>query len=46
MFDKAIVRCAKVNISSGDPMAGLELAAEDLIHLANPIIAPIAELKE
>ena len=25
-FDEAIAQCAKVNISSGDPMAGLELA--------------------
>jgi prolyl-tRNA editing enzyme YbaK/EbsC (Cys-tRNA(Pro) deacylase) len=44
-FDDAIARCTKVNISSGDPMAGLELAASDLIYLSNAIIAPIAESK-
>jgi prolyl-tRNA editing enzyme YbaK/EbsC (Cys-tRNA(Pro) deacylase) len=43
VFDDAIARCTKVNISSGDPMAGLELAAADLIHLCKPIIAPIAD---
>jgi prolyl-tRNA editing enzyme YbaK/EbsC (Cys-tRNA(Pro) deacylase) len=42
VFDEAFARCANVNISSGDPMAGLELAASDLIRLCNPIIAPIA----
>jgi prolyl-tRNA editing enzyme YbaK/EbsC (Cys-tRNA(Pro) deacylase) len=42
VFDDAIARCTKVNISSGDPMAGLELAASDLIRLSNPIIAAIA----
>ncbi len=43
IFDEAIVRCAKVNISSGDPMAGLELTASDLIRLSNALIAPIAD---
>ena len=42
VFDEAIPRCTKVNISSGDPMAGLELATSDLIRLSNPIIASIA----
>jgi prolyl-tRNA editing enzyme YbaK/EbsC (Cys-tRNA(Pro) deacylase) len=46
VFDIAITQCTKVNISSGDPMAGLELQASDLIQLVNPIIAPIAEIKE
>lgn len=41
-FDEAIARCHKVNISSGDPLAGLELAAEDLIRLAGARIAAIA----
>jgi Cys-tRNA(Pro) deacylase len=42
IFDEAISRCSKVNISSGDPMAGLELDAHDLIDLAGAIMAPIA----
>jgi prolyl-tRNA editing enzyme YbaK/EbsC (Cys-tRNA(Pro) deacylase) len=42
VFDDAIARCTKVNISSGDPMAGLELATADLIYLCKPIIASIA----
>jgi hypothetical protein len=45
VFDEAIVRCTKVNISSGDSMAGLELAASDLIRLSNPIIGSIAKSK-
>ncbi len=43
IFDEAIARCAKVNISSGDPLAGLELATQDLIRLAGAHLAPIAE---
>jgi Cys-tRNA(Pro)/Cys-tRNA(Cys) deacylase len=46
VFDVAITNCTMVNISSGDPMAGLELAASDLIRLSKPIIAPIAMFKE
>jgi prolyl-tRNA editing enzyme YbaK/EbsC (Cys-tRNA(Pro) deacylase) len=46
IFDNAIVHCAKVNISSGDPMAGLELASSDLARLSKAIIAPIAASKE
>ena len=42
VFDSALARCVNVNISSGDPMAGLELKAEDLLRLTNAIIAPIA----
>jgi prolyl-tRNA editing enzyme YbaK/EbsC (Cys-tRNA(Pro) deacylase) len=42
VFDETIARCTKVNISSGDSMAGLELSTSDLIRLSNPIIAPIA----
>jgi Cys-tRNA(Pro) deacylase len=44
IFDEAIARCEKVNISSGDPMAGLELDPQDLIRLAGAQLAPIAEL--
>lgn len=42
MFDNAIAACHNVNISSGDPMAGLELKAKDLIKLAGATLAPIA----
>jgi prolyl-tRNA editing enzyme YbaK/EbsC (Cys-tRNA(Pro) deacylase) len=42
IFDEAIARCRKVNISSGDPMAGLELDPDDLIRLARARLAPIA----
>ncbi|HLF66913.1 MAG TPA: hypothetical protein VI522_04775, partial [Gammaproteobacteria bacterium] len=45
LFDKAIALCAKVNISSGDPMAGLELDARDLIGLAGAVLASIAEIQ-
>jgi Cys-tRNA(Pro) deacylase len=42
VFDEAIGRCEWVNISSGDPMAGLELRPQDLIRLAKAVLAPIA----
>ncbi|MDX8399696.1 MAG: YbaK/EbsC family protein [Gallionellaceae bacterium] len=45
IFDKAIIECKKVNISNGNHMAGLELDAQDLIHLSGAIIAPIAAPK-
>jgi prolyl-tRNA editing enzyme YbaK/EbsC (Cys-tRNA(Pro) deacylase) len=34
---------AKVNISSGDPMAGIELNSNDLIRLTNAVLAPIVK---
>ncbi len=43
VFDEAIAQCGKVNISSGDPMAGLELDPQDLIRLAGAQLAPIVE---
>jgi len=43
LFDQAIARCGRVNISSGDPMAGLELEPQALIRLAGAQLAPIAE---
>lgn len=43
IFDVAIGGCQRVNISSGDPMAGVELDAQDLISLAGARLAPIAE---
>jgi len=46
VLDEAFSRCDKVNISSGDPMAGLELRARDLIRLSGATLAPIAATKE
>ena len=43
IFDEEIARRKKVNISSGDPMAGLELDSKDLIKAAGAQLAPIAE---
>lgn len=43
VFDEAIGRLERVNISSGDPMAGLELWPQDLIRLAKAILAPVAK---
>ncbi len=43
VFDRAIARCAQVNISSGDPRAGLEIDPADLIRLAQASLASIAE---
>ncbi len=43
IFDEAIARCQKVNISSGDPAAGLELNAQDLIKATDAQIAAIAD---
>jgi prolyl-tRNA editing enzyme YbaK/EbsC (Cys-tRNA(Pro) deacylase) len=43
IFDEAITHCQKVNISSGDPVAGLELNTQDLIKAASPQIATIAD---
>lgn len=42
VFDEAISACARVNISSGDPMLGLELETQDLIRLAQGRLAHIA----
>jgi Cys-tRNA(Pro)/Cys-tRNA(Cys) deacylase len=42
IFDETIAHCENVNISSGDPMAGLELKPQDLIKLAQAKLAPIA----
>jgi prolyl-tRNA editing enzyme YbaK/EbsC (Cys-tRNA(Pro) deacylase) len=43
VFDDAIARCEQVSISSGDPMAGLELRVRDLIAIAGAQLAPIAQ---
>ena len=41
VFDETFTQITAVSISSGDPEFGIELATSDLIHLVNPIIAPI-----
>jgi prolyl-tRNA editing enzyme YbaK/EbsC (Cys-tRNA(Pro) deacylase) len=43
LFDEAIARCSRVNISSGDPVLGLELDPHDLIRIANARLAKISE---
>lgn len=43
IFDAAIAHCRRVNISTGDVMAGLEMAPDDLIRLARARLAKIAE---
>jgi prolyl-tRNA editing enzyme YbaK/EbsC (Cys-tRNA(Pro) deacylase) len=43
LFDHAIATCQKVSISSGDPMAGIELNAQDLIRISGAQMAAIAE---
>jgi prolyl-tRNA editing enzyme YbaK/EbsC (Cys-tRNA(Pro) deacylase) len=43
VFDEAIAQCQNVNISSGDPMAGIEMKPGDLIRLAGAQLAMIAE---
>jgi Cys-tRNA(Pro)/Cys-tRNA(Cys) deacylase len=40
-IDKVLANCEKVNISSGDPSAELELSSADLIFLSKAIIASI-----
>jgi prolyl-tRNA editing enzyme YbaK/EbsC (Cys-tRNA(Pro) deacylase) len=45
IFDETIAGLQKVNISSGDPMAGLELDPQDLIRLADAQMATIAEVQ-
>lgn len=41
VMDEAFARLTNCNISSGDPLAGLELAAADLIRLAEARLARI-----
>jgi len=43
VFDDHIAQCRRVNISTGDPMAGLELDPGDLLRLAGARVASIAE---
>lgn len=42
VFDEAIGRCAKVSISSGDPLLGLELDPAELARVAGARVARIA----
>ncbi|MGE5602984.1 MAG: aminoacyl-tRNA deacylase [Nitrososphaerales archaeon] len=43
LFDEAIVACARVSISSGDPMLGLELDPQDLLRVTGARLAAITE---
>ena len=43
VFDISIGELDRVNISSGDPLLGVELAAADLIRLAGARLAPITK---
>ncbi len=43
LFDEAIGRCRRINISTGDLLFGLEMDAQDLIRLANARLAKISE---
>lgn len=43
IFDEAIGRCRRVNISTGDLMYGLEMDGSDLIRLANAQLVKIAK---
>jgi Cys-tRNA(Pro)/Cys-tRNA(Cys) deacylase len=43
VFDEAVARRARVNISSGDPRAGLELDPQALMALAQPRLGRIAK---
>jgi Cys-tRNA(Pro)/Cys-tRNA(Cys) deacylase len=46
ILDEAIARCVKISISSGDPMAGLELDPQDLIRVSGARLGRIAEAIE
>jgi Cys-tRNA(Pro)/Cys-tRNA(Cys) deacylase len=41
VFDESVAGLPKVNISTGDPMAGLEMATADLIRLARGTLGVI-----
>jgi Cys-tRNA(Pro) deacylase len=43
IFDDTIAGYDKANVSSGDPRAGLELEARELIRVVRARLAPIAE---
>lgn len=44
IFDECIAQLKKINISSGDPMAGLELDPRDLISISGAQLAPISKV--
>jgi len=43
IFDEGITLCKKVNISSGDPKAGLELDPRELVRFSGAQLAQISE---
>ena len=46
IFDEAVAFREKVNISSGDPMAGLELDPKDLIRITGARLASVSKAVE
>lgn len=42
VFDQSILMTTKVNLSSGDPLAGIEMATADLLRLTGGVIGSIA----
>jgi len=46
IFDAAIGKLARCNISSGDPLCGLELSAADLIRVACGRLAAVVESEQ
>lgn len=42
-FDRSLAACDKVNISSGDPCSGLELAITDLVGLASAEVCDLID---
>ena len=45
VFDHTLTAIEKVNISSGDRMAGIEIATDDLLILCDPMIADICRVQ-
>ena len=43
IFDESFGKLARCNISTGDPLCGLELAAADLLRVASGRLAAIVE---
>ena len=43
IFDEGITLCKKTNISSGDPIAGLELHPSELVSISSAQLAQISE---
>jgi prolyl-tRNA editing enzyme YbaK/EbsC (Cys-tRNA(Pro) deacylase) len=46
IFDEAIGRLTRCNISSGDPLCGLELSAADLLRVSHGRLAAIVDVSK